>query len=516
MNHWLSKFTGSVWETTNDDFTSPFTTGLRQYVHKKLQILVPVFLQQSLNRLTSLPPIVAHATLDTNPEFDKTTTTILFSTPGTGKTRSLLDLLNNKFGMYIIAPGVPQRSSGSEDNASKNSNLLLPFRGNASEDTSSLQKAFDAASFKMSKSDVFEHSDAIVCARLVVFLYFWEHFPKHRNPPTWIQLQTNCASPYDPYDLVWRLIRLDHGACMEQLQSWQGPSALIWCFDEVQTAFENPVGEQFLDRMWFNIHNLDGKVVLSGTALRLSNLRKMVDRWAEPYTETRAQKPDWDELLMTYSMVTEHPRINDFLPFWNLYHQHIEGILMESRAIQQTYPEFRSMAKFPLRTRAGRPLSFDPDLSNMEALTSLQHINEQSDSSQLPNHWVNLVDIRTAIQYYCPMFFGRYRWSTLYIEAILKQAVVSIQICRSLSQLSVRTAAEEAANAAKEALRAQLVRIKDRSWAQDLYWMAIRAEVYSLSSVVEDATAQLVSEGFALVDKLRISRDVASDRPANL
>lgn len=52
-------------------------------------------------------------------------------------------------------------------------------------------------------------------------------------------------------------------------------------------------------------------------------------------------------------------------------------------------------------------------------------------------------------------------------------------------------------------MRTQLSRIKDKPWAQDLYWMAIKADVYSQSSVIEDTTAQLVSEGFALVDKLQ-------------
>ena len=116
----------------------------------------------------------------------------------------------------------------------------------------------------MSKSDFSELSDATVDACLVLFPYIWVNFPTYRNPPTWTQLQTNCVSPYDPFDLVWRLVRLDHGTCMGHIQSWQGPSTLIWCFDEVQTAFENPIGEKILDRMWFNIHNLGEKVVLSG------------------------------------------------------------------------------------------------------------------------------------------------------------------------------------------------------------------------------------------------------------
>lgn len=505
MSCWLSQFTGSVWDT-EDDFSSPFTIGLQRYVRKQLENLIPMSLGESLGRLVPLPSTAVHVTLDTKTEFHKTSTTILFSTPGTGKTRCLLELLNKAFGMYILASDVPQESSGSEDTTLDNSTLLLPVRSNASEDTSSLHKALYAASFKIATLDVWELSDAIVSARLVVFDYFLKKFPMYRNdPPTWMQLQINCASRYDPFDLAWRLVRLDPGTFNEYMQCWAGQSTcdLIWCFDEAQTALENPIGEKFLDRMWFNIHNLNSKIILSGTALRLSDVMSMVDPWAMPYDEVHAQWRDWDDLLMTYWIATEHQRINDFLPFWNLYEQHIHGILMESRAVQQKYSGLQSVASYPLRTRAGRPLGFRLDLSNMEALTLLQQINKVQDRSQLSDQYTTLLNIRTAINYHCPMFFGRYRWSTLFIEEILKQAVISIQQCRSLAQLSINNAAEHAIEAAKKALRTQLFRIKDKSWAQDLYWMAIRADVYSQSSVIEDDTAQLVSEGFALVDILQ-------------
>lgn len=72
--------------------------------------------------------------------------------------------------------------------------ILLLVRSNASEDISSLQDALDAAPFKIPMSDVFELSDTIVSARLIVFDFFLKRFPKQQNPPTWIQLQINCAS----------------------------------------------------------------------------------------------------------------------------------------------------------------------------------------------------------------------------------------------------------------------------------------------------------------------------------
>ena len=110
---------------------------------------------------------------------------------------------------------------------------------------------------------------------------------------------------------------------------------------------------------------------------------------------------------MTYSMTTEHPRINDFLSFWSLYYQYIEGILTESRAIQQKYPDFQSMVRLPLRTRAGRPLGFDLDLSNMEALTLLQHVNGEQDKSRLSYHRVNLVDIPRSHPVLLPHIFWK-------------------------------------------------------------------------------------------------------------
>lgn len=129
----------------------------------------------------------------------------------------------------------------------------------------------------------------------------------------------------------------------------------------------------------------------------------------------------------------------------------------------------QSVAESPLRTRAGRPLGFELDLSTFGALERLSRINDPEDKSQRPGKDAYLVEIRTTINNHCPMFFGRYRGSTLFIERILKQAVESIQQCGTLAQLSVDDAAKYAAKTAERALRGQLVRIQDKSWTEDLY-----------------------------------------------
>jgi hypothetical protein len=53
-------------------------------------------------------------------------------------------------------------------------------------------------------------------------------------------------------------------------------------------------------------------------------------------------------------------------------------------------------------------------------------------------------------------------------------------------------------------------RIKHKSWVEDLYWMAIRADVFSQSSVIENEVAQLVSEGFTLVELQIVDEDTSS------
>lgn len=494
--------------------------GLQRYVHKKLEILVPMSLQASLQRLVLSPPTAIDATLDTLPEFKRTTTTILFSTSGTGKTRRLLDLLTQNFGMYIIAPGVPQRSSGSENANLENSTLLRPVRSNASRDTSSLQEALNAAPFKISEFDASGLCITILFARLIVFAVFRKLLQSQNAKPTpytWIQLQVNYSELSDPFDLAWRLIRLDLDNCHEhaQWQPLQVNQGLIWCIDEAQAALETPVGGKILDEIWFDVFNLHSKAILSGTALRLSELKGMIDPWAEPHDEVSAQELGYGHSGMIYWETTNVQKINDVVSFWTLYRQHMQDIVNESTQIQELDPDLQSLAQRPLRARAGRPLGFRLDLSYLEALRVLIRINEFQDKSKLKPQYVYLVNIRTAINDHCFTFFGRHRWSTLFIEQILKQAVDSLQKYQTLGQHSVTNAARDAAQATENALQIQLSCIKDKSWAEDLYWIAIRADVFSQSSVIEDTFAHLVSEGFAIVEGLQVASHGTSVDPGS-
>ena len=508
--------TESEWNKA-DSLISPFTIGLDQYIRKQLMILIPVSLQASVKRLfpsppTTAPPTTVDATNSSPLVFGEASTSILFSTAGTGKTRRLLDLLSNTFGMYIIAPG------GSEDATSEISTLLRPVRSNASKDTLSLWESSNRAPLKFLAFDIDFLSAQFLDARRVVFQTFLTLLPAYKNPHIWMQLQINCSPRFDPFDLAWRLARFcSRGVYIgEQVDPLHGH--LIWCIDEVQVALENRIGEILLQDIWWLIipsgERSESKVILSGTALRLKALKEVIEPWAEPY-ETLYSGPE--NLEPTYSIITKFPKIDDISLFWNLYQQHIQGIAEEIIEIHRGDPGLQSAAGRPLRTRAGRPLGFDLDLTNLGALQLLLRINDQQEKTQLEVQDAYLTNIHTAINSHCSMFFGRYRWSTLFIEQILKQAVVSTEECGTLVQVSVANAATDAVEAIEKALQTQLARIKDKEWANELYWMAIRATVFSQSSVITNRSAQLVSEGFTMVEELQVANDgTSNDRGPDL
>jgi hypothetical protein len=514
--------TESIWNTSGT-LISPFTIGLQEYVHERKDDLISKSLGASLIYLLPSLPVSKCAPVDNLLSFGNAQSSILFSTAGTGKTRRLLDLLENRFGMYIVAPGVPGRSLEPQDAASDNPTLLRAFRGNASEDTFSLQNALDTAPFSITEFDVRELGESIVFARLIVFDAFLELSPvfKEAQPEacqTWKQLQINCSSGCDPFDLAWRLVRLDLVTYRDYAQRWESgyDYNLVWCIDEVQEVLETGIRKEFLESIWYRVNSLlnckNSKMILSGTALRLEDMRRVIKNFDERELdeEAHAQDSSW----FTYSMITNVQIIEDFKLFWDMYRQHIQGILGETKEIQKLDQRSQLYTGRALRARAGRPLELNldlSDLSNLAALDLLLHIEDYQDKSQLAIHDNHLVDIRTAIINHCPKFFGRHRWSALFIEQILKQAVTSIQLWGTIEHLSVEKAAEDAAQTVENALRTQLIRIKDKSWAEDLYWMAIRADVFSQSSVIEDETAQLVSEGFTLVEKLHSANDATGD-----
>jgi hypothetical protein len=96
------------------------------------------------------------------------------------------------------------------------------------------------------------------------------------------------------------------------------------------------------------------------------------------------------------------------------------------------------------------------------------------------------------------------------VEHILQQA----QESGYLNKAVIKRAIQKATETAVAALWNQLDKIQDTSWVEDLYWMAIRADIYSQSSIVTDKTARLVSEGFAIVKSMTTAQTSSSQIPS--
>lgn len=186
--------------------------------------------------------------------------------------------------MYFIAPRVPRWSSGCG-----NSTLLRLARSNASEDTNSLQKALDAAPVNISQIDIWHLRRTIVTARLIVFDAFLNLSPvyqAYQSTQTRLQLQNNCSPLSDPFDLVWRFVRLDPGTseAYDQAHTPRFGHGLICCIDEVQVTLENRIRalsmEEIRSKLWAQFPS---KTFLSSAAPRLPDLKKMIDQWTDLY-----------------------------------------------------------------------------------------------------------------------------------------------------------------------------------------------------------------------------------------
>lgn len=204
--------------------------------------------------------------------------------------------------------------------------------------------------------------------------------------------------------------------------------------------------------------------------------------------------------------------------FKRLFKEHIQGIIDESASQRQG----------PLIVRAGRSLDFQVELS-LPSQTHLKAIVKRivSGATSEPKGIVD--ELCATIAQECRTFFGRYRWSTLFIEQFLKEILQetkgpmtlvdilnNVPDAEKRGESLVKDAATKAKRTVITALQGQLQRAKDEIWIESLYRLAIWADVFNQSSVIEDETARLVSEGFALVKNIGFEESPGNQAlPAN-
>ncbi|KAJ9616878.1 hypothetical protein H2200_000598 [Cladophialophora chaetospira] len=473
----------------------PLTVGLNCYIDERLDSLAQSCLKFALTALPAYPP--RNTSLSPIPTSvseikdigasDVDTTTVLFSTAGTGKSRWLLDDISQRWGMYIMAPSDRPQSSG--DN---NPNLLQFESGSSSKDSFSMWKTAAMMNPAMSE-DLFSGSLpdyssssalSLLINRLTLLRNYIIGWSERACPRNWMLLQITCGD-FDAFDLVWRLIRHFRFADLASLSAFsemkvQGISP-IWCFDEVQQSFEDYHGQDLLQSMWSEVLLSGSKSILSGTSLRLPDVKNLGKQISQEEMPRRG-------LALIFPA---HLRlIEDTAGFERLFQLHISSILEERKAFRASHVAGENLPSIARAERTDLKLHWPKELDAVvEKLANIFSGNN-----------IRLVELSKHISDLSTQFFGRHRWSTIFSEELLKEFVSEHSKPHQGKRfVCVEDAAQRAALQVQTALRRQISRIEDREWTEQLYWLAIRADVYSQSSVLEEETARLVSEGFAIL-----------------
>ncbi|KAL8820440.1 MAG: hypothetical protein Q9191_007514 [Dirinaria sp. TL-2023a] len=234
-----------------------------------------------------------------------------------------------------------------------------------------------------------------------------------------------------------------------------------------------------MDAIWMQIgcYNSPPRM-LSGTSLQLDRAIEFVSHSAQCHVEIIASiKP-----------------ITSIKEFWDLFRQYAWELVEE---IYTANPDSQTPNIVPyttLITRAGRAMKLQIPLmsrttwlSNRERLSELKIMQMASAGND------------AQVSRECTIFFGRMRWSVLFIENLLSKAMA---ISGDVVDECIFDAAQSTKEIAMKALKGQLRRLENLPWITQLYWSAIRADVFSQSSVLHEGVAQLIEAGFALVDGL--------------
>lgn len=482
-------WSGAYWSKQRDHQPPPLLSGLRSFLDRHRDQFIDKYLKSATRRISNSNFSLQYLAGQSNRQLDLTDEVqediILFSTGGTGKTRQILNTLCHRIGVYWIAPNVESELSISP---------LLPHRAGASVDTLSMYRIFS----ELQPHGTIDRIDcfSLLYPRTLVFMRFQGMFPQvHNICPHWTLLQISCSAGFDIFDAVWRYIRLyPYPYQLTNIidSSWQDGFDL-WCIDEAQISFEDHVASSILAGIHFAVKLWPKKgyrqdparpLVLSGTSLELHKAMAFMEHatrfWVDSYSgEHRARTISISEIIANED------------DFWNVFRCHIDEIIGEQRARRGSI----SISK-PLLCLAGRSLdfTFDPPEKIVTDMWDITQVSNGANSSD------RIRELHSQISRKALRFSGRYRWSTYFIQELLRKCV------ESKGQLSpdlVILAANVAEQRVKSALRNQLKRMNDSRLREKLFRLAVRADVYCQATIFpENASCKLISEGFALVKQV--------------
>ncbi|KAI1178078.1 hypothetical protein F4777DRAFT_539336 [Nemania sp. FL0916] len=435
----------------------------------------------------------------------------LFNAAGTGKTRLILNKLCKRWGLYFISPSVKPavniRISTAENTDTTptpagEEPIMEPTRSGASRDTYSeyeARKIWERSGLLAgnwmqleSRSEFWHrlqvvdlkygsHMDfgsVLVQSRVALFVKYKEM--KNATKLLWTALQISCSPRNDPFDVFYRLFRLASLDIDTRTYTWgeRPGSALLQdvFIDESQDVLGNLTAEAI--QYWLSVTALlsfSPNLLYSGTSLKLDDtIQHLRTLWPSHGLEIFC--------LGKY--------VKNKADFWKALRDHIRAVTAETYAIKKRQIQDCDSAAYPLFCRGGKPLRFDINFPEGRGWPEIDQALAKWDLFQDADH--------SSIEKVCTRFFGRIRWTTLFAEELLRSSSIKQG---SLNDEDVENAANITKRRIKKALKHQIERIKNQSWVDDLFWMAINADLFSVAKVLPNRkTAELIAQGFALVD----------------
>lgn len=331
---------------------------------------------------------------------------VLFSAAGTGKTRRIFQLLQCRWGFYMVAPNLQPGG------ASLNTPDIVESRRYAvSRDTLTMFEDHPKMDPQWPSRDIQAYLP-ILAARCALLYEFLDEYPEE-TPGKWLSLQIGCGTS-DPFDALYRLFRLSdpeylyvdtniaiHAdipgymvpscyALLRDLPSQYFSGTLYHCFDEAQVALDDAKSSSMFTDLYSSLGLYDilatdwnpdffgavrkhdehrGKdqssldwmedgmpliypiLLISGTSLRLGELKETLNTCSTDTWDTEPRR-GWQE-----------PGFHDVFPlvasdqdFWQLYEKHTTGLLTELENVYNTMQDAES-SDIPFLSRSGRPLA---------------------------------------------------------------------------------------------------------------------------------------------------------------
>jgi hypothetical protein len=438
-------------------------------------------------------------------------TLLLFGVRGCGKTRRVFDYLKSNFGFYIL-PGckLPDDRIGQDDTQHWYSTVeqveMIPKKGEGPMYLiRNLIEIFVGLKFRLFKNFC-KAAKAKQRSDPELYRFWLRHQIDAKGLPMTCSAMFEVAKLLKPRVILPNIgYKLGPKEGNEAFFPYWMPERFYYCFDEIQTDFENLnlYKEEPLQFMHIAILNMfyssqcpgyeySWTTVYSGTALRLKDINPS----AASKLENVKTRIEMEELKRT--MMIDFPNVTDFGRSWRMLVQHTRRLLMEMIRLVQD-----NVSQIGLIETSARPCSAvsealrqyckDSRIETQDVMEIMKLLREQKDE---------------IIRHGTPLR-GRYLWSSKYMQLNLVDAIHQ----HFGPGKSTLKGGNKIPNPKAHSLHIQIeviqalklnldrLRTENAQLYQSICWLAIRADLLNKpTSFAQNGAAELVALDFAMAE----------------